>query len=126
VEGRIKTKRLPAFLALAIYRKRNLYMHFTFLLIFTLLYSVYPFKYSLCDTLFLYHIFGLRSFLSMFFCVKVVSVSFLLVVIRGTLVRIFQDKLLYLAWGRRSWLRYCVTSRKDSGSIPDVVIGIFH
>jgi hypothetical protein len=26
----------------------------------------------------------------------------------------------------RSWLRHCATSRKMSGSIPDVVIGIFH
>jgi hypothetical protein len=28
--------------------------------------------------------------------------------------------------GGRSWLRHCATSRKDAGSIPDVVIGIFH
>jgi hypothetical protein len=27
--------------------------------------------------------------------------------------------------GRR-WLRYCATSRKVAGSIPDGVIGIFH
>ena len=26
----------------------------------------------------------------------------------------------------RSWLRYCVTSWKVAGSIPDGVIGIFH
>jgi len=26
----------------------------------------------------------------------------------------------------RSWLRHCATSRKVAGSIPDVVIGIFH
>ena len=26
----------------------------------------------------------------------------------------------------RSWLRYCATSRKVAGSIPDGVIGIFH
>jgi hypothetical protein len=24
------------------------------------------------------------------------------------------------------WLRYCATNRKDAGSIPDGVIGIFH
>jgi hypothetical protein len=24
------------------------------------------------------------------------------------------------------WLRYCATNRKVAGSIPDVVIGIFH
>ena len=24
------------------------------------------------------------------------------------------------------WLRYCATNRKDAGSIPDDVIGIFH
>jgi len=27
-------------------------------------------------------------------------------------------------WG--SWLRYCATSRKVAGSIPDGVIGTFH
>jgi hypothetical protein len=26
----------------------------------------------------------------------------------------------------RIWLRHCATSRKVAGSIPDVVIGIFH
>ena len=26
----------------------------------------------------------------------------------------------------RSWLRYCATSRKVAGSIPDGVMGIFH
>ena len=26
----------------------------------------------------------------------------------------------------RSWLRHCTISRKDAGSIPDGVIGIFH
>jgi hypothetical protein len=26
----------------------------------------------------------------------------------------------------RIWLRYCATSRKVAGSIPDGVIGIFH
>ena len=26
----------------------------------------------------------------------------------------------------RSWLRYCATSRKVAGSIPDGVIAIFH
>ena len=26
----------------------------------------------------------------------------------------------------RIWLRYCATSRKVAGSIPDDVIGIFH
>jgi hypothetical protein len=26
----------------------------------------------------------------------------------------------------RSWLRHCVTSRKDTGWIPDGVIAIFH
>jgi len=26
----------------------------------------------------------------------------------------------------RSWLRHCATSRKFAGSVPDVVIGIFH
>jgi hypothetical protein len=26
----------------------------------------------------------------------------------------------------RSWLRYCATSRKVAGLIPDGVIGIFH
>jgi len=26
----------------------------------------------------------------------------------------------------RNWLRHCATSRKDAGSIPDGVIGIFH
>ena len=26
----------------------------------------------------------------------------------------------------RSWLKYCATSRKVAGSIPDCVIGIFH
>ena len=31
-------------------------------------------------------------------------------------------------WGTlwRSWLRYCATSQKVVGSIPDGVIGIFH
>jgi hypothetical protein len=31
-------------------------------------------------------------------------------------------------WGMqwRSWLRYCATSRKVAGSIPDGVTGIFH
>jgi hypothetical protein len=31
-------------------------------------------------------------------------------------------------WGTRwcGWLRHCATSRKVAGSIPDVVIGIFH
>jgi hypothetical protein len=32
--------------------------------------------------------------------------------------------LLLQTW--RSWLRHCATSRKVAGSIPDVVIGIFH
>jgi hypothetical protein len=32
--------------------------------------------------------------------------------------------LLPVFWG--SWLRYCATSRKVAGSIPDDVIGIFH
>ena len=26
----------------------------------------------------------------------------------------------------RSWLRHCATSRKVAGSIPDIVIGVFH
>jgi len=26
----------------------------------------------------------------------------------------------------RSWSRHCATSRKVVGSIPDIVIGIFH
>jgi len=26
----------------------------------------------------------------------------------------------------RSWLRHCATNRKVAGSIPDVVVGIFH
>jgi hypothetical protein len=31
-------------------------------------------------------------------------------------------------WGTalEQWLRYCATNRKVAGSIPDVVIGIFH
>jgi hypothetical protein len=35
---------------------------------------------------------------------------------------------LIVRWGKRwrSWLRYCATSRKVAGSIPDGVIGIFH
>jgi len=27
---------------------------------------------------------------------------------------------------RRSWLRHCTTSRKDAGSFPYEVVGIFH
>ena len=36
--------------------------------------------------------------------------------------------LVSLIWGPRwrSWLRHCATSQKVAGSIPDVVIGIFH
>jgi site-specific recombinase XerC len=33
---------------------------------------------------------------------------------------------LYVGTGWRSWLRHCVASRKVAGSIPDIVIGIFH
>jgi len=37
-------------------------------------------------------------------------------------------KLLFMQRSTRwrSWLRYCATSRKVVGSIPDGVIGIFH
>ena len=42
-------------------------------------------------------------------------------------VSLFQ-KFMFMLEGKRwsSWLRHCVTSRKDAGSIPDDVIGIFH
>jgi hypothetical protein len=29
-------------------------------------------------------------------------------------------------WFVAQWLRYCATNRKVAGSIPDVIIGIFH
>jgi hypothetical protein len=44
------------------------------------------------------------------------------------IVKPFLKHYIYLfrVTQRRSWLRHCVTSRNDVGSIPDGVIGIFH
>ena len=38
----------------------------------------------------------------------------------------FQGHYLIHSTRWRSWLRYCATSRKVAGSIPDGIIGIFH
>jgi len=36
--------------------------------------------------------------------------------------------VMYNFWGTRwrSWLKHCATSRQGKGSIPDIIIGIFH
>jgi len=34
------------------------------------------------------------------------------------------SKYIFFRWG--SWWRHCTTSRKDAGSFPDGVIGIFN
>jgi hypothetical protein len=40
---------------------------------------------------------------------------------------VFEKKLKYHGVrGVLSWFRHCATSRKVTGSIPDVVIGIFN
>jgi len=45
-------------------------------------------------------------------------------------VEIFNIVTVPWEWGGEGavaqWLRYCATNRKDAGSIPDGVIGIFH
>jgi len=46
--------------------------------------------------------------------------------IKNTFFKKFRFNIYNNYGVERSWLRYCDTSRKVAGSIPDGVTGIFH
>ena len=65
---------------------------------------------------------------SAIFCSSTTIVTTSVILLLATLLLTLFNSVLVWRGGTRwhSWLRYCDTSQKVAGSIPDVVIGVFH